>query len=130
MTDDIFAADKSNTPLSPEEQLDLIPSLSTRAELNEAERTNIHAARVWAMRPRTLKRSDLLTDAFARELHKRMFNQTCVGLGVIGRPKKILDGKWRASPRECEMRSMTRGRGWNFPPTLSTNRPFVSTTDW
>lgn len=76
MTDDLFASDAGNTALSPEEQLDLIPSLTTRAELNEAERTNIHAARVWAMRPRTLKRPDLLTDTFARELHKRMFNQT------------------------------------------------------
>ncbi len=28
------------------------------------------------MRPRTLARSDLLTDAFPRELHKRMYNQT------------------------------------------------------
>ena len=59
MTGDLFTADESNTALSPKEQLDLIPSLSTRAELNEAERANIHAARVWAMRPRTLKRSDL-----------------------------------------------------------------------
>ena len=48
MTDALFATDESNTALSPEEQLDLIPSLSTRAELNEAERANIHAARVWA----------------------------------------------------------------------------------
>jgi hypothetical protein len=29
MTDDLFAADDNNTALSPEEQLDLIPSLST-----------------------------------------------------------------------------------------------------
>lgn len=69
----LFNADGHATPLTPEEQLELIPSLSTRAELNAAERTNILAGRVWAMRPRTLKRDDLLTDGFARELHKRMF---------------------------------------------------------
>jgi Fic-DOC domain mobile mystery protein B len=90
MTDDLFAADESNTALGPEEQLDLIPSLSTRAELNEAERANIHAARVWAMRPRTLKRSDLLTDAFARELHKRMFNQTWRWAGRYRKTEKNL----------------------------------------
>jgi len=90
MTDDLFATDKSNTPLSPEEQLDLIPSLSTRTELNEAERANIHAARIWALRPRTLKRSDLLTDAFARELHKRMFNQTWRWAGRYRKTEKNL----------------------------------------
>lgn len=90
MTDDLFAADENNTALSPEEQLDLIPSLSTRAELNEAERSNSYAARVWAMRSRTLKRSDLLTDAFARELHKRMFNQTWRWAGRYRKTEKNL----------------------------------------
>lgn len=90
MMDALFAADENNTALSPEEQLDLIPSLSTRSELNEAERANIHAARVWAMRPRTLKRADLLTDAFARELHKRMFNQTWRWAGRYRKAEKNL----------------------------------------
>ena len=76
-SDDLFPIDpveEGDTPLSPEEQLDLIPSLSTRAQLNEVERHNIHSARLWAMRPRALARTDLLTDAFGRELHRRMFN--------------------------------------------------------
>jgi Fic-DOC domain mobile mystery protein B len=90
MTDDLLAAGGSNTALSPEEQLDLIPSLSTRAELNEAERANIHAARVWAMRARTLERPDLLTDAFARELHKRMFNQIWRWAGRYRKTEKNL----------------------------------------
>lgn len=90
MTGALFAADESNTALSPEEQLDLIPSLSTRAELNAAERANIHAARIWAMRSRTLKRSDLLTDAFARELHQRMFNQTWRWAGRYRKTEKNL----------------------------------------
>jgi hypothetical protein len=51
MTDELFAANEGNTALSPEEQLDLIPRLSTRAKLNNAERANVHAARVWSMRP-------------------------------------------------------------------------------
>jgi Fic-DOC domain mobile mystery protein B len=70
----IFQAKEHETPLTEEEKLELIPSLSTRAELNEAERTNILQARIWAMRPRTLKRDDLVTDVFARELHQRMFD--------------------------------------------------------
>ncbi|MBL9208800.1 MAG: hypothetical protein JNN01_27190 [Opitutaceae bacterium] len=52
MTRDLFAIEDGNTEPTPEEKLARIPSLSTRAELNAFERANIHAARVWAMRPR------------------------------------------------------------------------------
>lgn len=73
--DELFPVDDGATPLTPEEKLELIPSLATRAQLNEIERHNIHSARLWAMRPRVLARPDLLTDAFGRELHRRMFNE-------------------------------------------------------
>ena len=42
------------------------------------------------MRSRTQKRSDLLTDAFARELHKRMFNQTWRWAGRYRKTEKNL----------------------------------------
>lgn len=71
MNEDLFSGDDGNTELTAQEKLDLIPSLSTRSELNEFERTNIHAARVWALRRRNLARTDLLTDTFSRELRKR-----------------------------------------------------------
>lgn len=75
--DDLFPGDAiedGTTPLSPDEQRDLIPSLATRGQLNEVERHNIQSARLWAMRPKALARTDLLSDAFGRELHRRMFN--------------------------------------------------------
>lgn len=75
MTTDLFQFGDNATPLSEEEKLALIPSLTTRAELNQVERLNIQAARVWAMRAHSLRRTDLLTDGFARELHRRMFNK-------------------------------------------------------
>lgn len=75
MTTDIFHSGDHDTELSAEERLDLIPSLATRAELNKAERLNINTARVWTMRRGSLRRPDLLTDSFARELHRRMFHQ-------------------------------------------------------
>jgi Fic-DOC domain mobile mystery protein B len=75
MTTDFSGPADDATPLSAEEQAALIPSLSTRAELNQFERLNINAARIWAMRRSVLRRTDLLTDGFARELHRRMFNQ-------------------------------------------------------
>lgn len=74
MNTDLFQSDADATPLNDEEKLGLKPSLTTRAELNQLERQNIHAARLWALKPRQLQRDDLLTDAFARELHRRMFN--------------------------------------------------------
>lgn len=70
---DLFPVEDGATPLTPEEQLELIPSLATRAQLNEVERLGINTARVWAMRPRALARTDLLSDVFGRELHRRMF---------------------------------------------------------
>lgn len=60
-------------PISRDERSRLVPSLSTRAQLEEVERLGINSARVWAMRGPVLKRSDLLTEAFSRELHRRMF---------------------------------------------------------
>jgi Fic-DOC domain mobile mystery protein B len=74
MNADPFRIEPGNTELSEEERLDLIPSIGNRSQLNEVERLNINQARVWAMRPRLLKRDDLPTDHFARELHKRMFS--------------------------------------------------------
>ena len=64
---DIFAASEGNTELSEEERLELIPSLTTRAELNAIERFNINAARVWVMRPRA---------ATARPAHRRLRART------------------------------------------------------
>jgi fido (protein-threonine AMPylation protein) len=70
----LLQAGDGNTEISPEEMIQLILPLSTRAELNQAERVNINSARVWAMKAGNLKRTDLVTDAFSRELHRRMFN--------------------------------------------------------
>jgi Fic-DOC domain mobile mystery protein B len=76
-----FEAITADTPISPAEQARLIPSLSTRAQLTEIERRHAHAARVWAMRGAVLRRSDLLTEGFGRELHRRMFGGIWRGAG-------------------------------------------------
>ena len=70
---DIFALEDGATPLTPEEQQELIPSLVTRMQLNAVERFGINAARIWAMRAKSLARVDLLSDSYGRELHRRMF---------------------------------------------------------
>lgn len=71
----------AHSQIAPEEQARLLPSLSTRDQLDEIERLSINAARVWAMRGAVLQRGDLLTEAFSRELHRRMFSGIWRGAG-------------------------------------------------
>ncbi len=92
---DLFPIEDGATLLTPEEQSELIPSLATRAQLNEVERLGINTARVWAMRPRALASTDLLSDAFGRELHRRMFR-----------------GVWRWAGR---YRTTEKNLGWAVP---------------
>src|SRR5579872_7202801 len=77
----------SNTPLSPEELADLIPSLATKEELNEWERENILRAREWAIRDRTSP-LDMASDAYVRKLHAKMFDQTWKWAGEYRRTEK------------------------------------------
>ena len=84
----LFAAGDGNTSLSPEEQLDLIPDLSTRQELNEWERQNIVEAYAWATAPGRMKRRDPLTEPYLRELHRRMFDQTWRWAGIYRATEK------------------------------------------
>jgi Fic-DOC domain mobile mystery protein B len=65
-----------STPLSPDEEDDLIPSLATKEELNEWERLNILEAYSWALDRRNLARREPLAEPYVRELHLRMFDQT------------------------------------------------------
>jgi Fic-DOC domain mobile mystery protein B len=65
-----------NTPLTPEELAELRPSLTTKGELDEFERSNILEANRWAFNPRVLKREDPFIEPYLRQLHRRMFDQT------------------------------------------------------
>jgi Fic-DOC domain mobile mystery protein B len=80
--------DTGNTPLSPEEQADLIPNLATQRELNEWERENILEAMKWALSERGVKLRDPLTERYVRELHGRMFNQTWKWAGMYRKSEK------------------------------------------
>jgi Fic-DOC domain mobile mystery protein B len=60
------------TPLTPDEREGIIPShVALRHELNELEQQNILAADVWAFR----RKRDPMSEAFARNLHRRMFGE-------------------------------------------------------
>jgi Fic-DOC domain mobile mystery protein B len=84
----IFTTGDGNTPLSPDEQGDLIPNLATREELNEFERANILVAYEWALAPRTIRRQDPLTEPYLRGLHRRMFDETWKRAGLYRTTEK------------------------------------------
>ena len=77
------------TPLSPDELADLIPSLATKEELNEWERDNILAGRSWALRDRTSS-GNMVSDAYVRKLHRKMFDQTWKWAGTYRTTEKNL----------------------------------------
>jgi Fic-DOC domain mobile mystery protein B len=83
-----FPTGDGNTPLSPEEQDDLIPDLTTKEELNEWERQNILEAYTWALDLRNLNRQDPLSEVYVRQLHLRMFDQTWKWAGTYRTTEK------------------------------------------
>lgn len=115
----LFTTGDGNTPLSPDEQADLIPNLSTRDELNEWERTNILVAYDWALSPRTLRRNDPMTEPYLRDLHHRMFDQTWKWAGLYRTTEKNI-GIPHYQIREALAALLGDARYWlehrTFPP--------------
>lgn len=67
---DIFETDDNSTPLTEEEKQQLKAQwITTRKELNELETACIAQAEIWLL---TNKR-DILSEAFIKNLHKKMF---------------------------------------------------------
>ena len=64
-----------NTPIRQEDAEQLIPRISTMAELNEYETLNILEAGAWAFSSRTMTSSDPLGEFYVRALHSRMFDK-------------------------------------------------------
>ena len=70
---DLFQEPNDATPLAPEERAGLLQAwITNRQDLNEAEETNIVGGAAWARRRRGQKAGDILTEDFAKTLHKQM----------------------------------------------------------
>jgi len=67
--------EEGQTPLDPDEMEGLlIPTVTTRGELDEVEQRNIEKAVLWTVsRRRRFTRDEVLTEQFTLELHKRMY---------------------------------------------------------
>jgi Fic-DOC domain mobile mystery protein B len=79
------------TPLDENEAEGLIPDLHTRGELNAWELGNILKAEEWAF---TGRRGDILTIDFAKELHRRMLDETWTWAGEFRRSDKSIGVYW------------------------------------
>jgi Fic-DOC domain mobile mystery protein B len=84
------------TPLDEEERDGLlIPTISTRAELDQFEQQQIEDAVQWTM-TRAFSPQAVLTEAFVRSLHKRMFGNIWSWAGEFRKSNKNLGvDKWR-----------------------------------
>jgi Fic-DOC domain mobile mystery protein B len=78
------------TPLS-EEELDglLIPSITTREELDEFEQLNIEKAIQWTL-GKKINDENLFTEKFIKDLHKRMYGEVWQWAGSFRNSEKNL----------------------------------------
>jgi len=74
-----------NTPICPEEIEQMIPQISTMAELNEYEALNILEAQRWAFNPRTMNSENPLEEPYVRSLHAKMFDHVWKWAGTYRR---------------------------------------------
>jgi Fic-DOC domain mobile mystery protein B len=76
------------TPLDDDEKDGLlIPTVTTRGELDEFEQQNIENAVQWTM-SRSFNVSEILTEEFVRRLHRRMFSDVWKWAGEFRRTNK------------------------------------------
>lgn len=74
------------TPLDPDEVNGLIPDISTQGELNIIEQGNILTGKNWAQK----SKEDILTETFARKLHKNMYSDVWSWAGNYRQTQKTI----------------------------------------
>ncbi|HKK37994.1 MAG TPA: hypothetical protein VJ949_01090, partial [Cryomorphaceae bacterium] len=84
------------TPLEEEEKEGLlIPSISTKEELDEFEQQNIEEAIQWTI-GKSMKAETILTEKFIKTLHKRMYADVWKWAGEFRKTDKNLGiDKWQ-----------------------------------
>ena len=114
---DLFDETANAIPLEPDEREGLHQTWITyRQELNEAEQTNVTAGTVWAWR---VRRRDLLTEQFLRQLHKRLFGNVWAWAGEFRRTERNVGIEPMRIPVDLRM-AFDDARYWieheTFPP--------------
>jgi Fic-DOC domain mobile mystery protein B len=85
---------EGQTPLDEDEKEGLlIPTITTRGELDEFEQLGVEKAIEWT-RKRSIALPDILTEKFIRNLHKRMFEDIWQWAGTFRTSNKNLGVDW------------------------------------
>lgn len=83
-----FQYNNGQTPISEEEKEDiLLPTISTRGELDEFEQANIEKAIEWSMK-NTFVLGEVLSIGFTKKLHLNMFSEVWGWAGTFRRSNK------------------------------------------
>ncbi len=84
------------TPLDEDEKEGLlIPSITTRGELDEFEQQNIEEAIQWTLM-RNFKQKEILTEGFIKEVHKKMYGNLWGWAGEFRKTNKNIGvDKWQ-----------------------------------
>lgn len=91
--------EKGQTPLSEEEMEGLlIPSITTKGELDEFEQLNIQKAVEWYLIRKKFKADKILTEEFILDVHKRMLNEVWSWAGQFRQSKKTIGIPWHQVP--------------------------------
>ena len=91
------------TPLNDEEQDGLlIPSITTREELDEFEQLNIEKAIQWTF-GKKWKAEQLFKEKFVKDLHKRMYGEVWKWAGAFRESEKNIGIKSYLIPSELKM---------------------------
>lgn len=91
------------TPLNEEEQDGLlIPSITTREELDEFEQLNIEKAIQWTF-GKKWKAEQLFTERFVKDLHKRMYGEVWKWAGAFRESEKNIGIKSYLIPSELKI---------------------------
>jgi Fic-DOC domain mobile mystery protein B len=91
------------TPLNEEEQNGLlIPSITTREELDEFEQLNIEKAIQWTF-GKKWKAEQLFSENFVKDLHKRMYGEVWKWAGAFRESEKNLGIKSYLIPTELKV---------------------------
>ena len=82
--------DEGQTPIDEDEKEGLLlPSVTTRGELNEVEQRNIEEAIRWTIKPRRkFTAAEILTENFILELHQKMFGSVWQWAGTFRKTDK------------------------------------------
>lgn len=92
---------KGQTPLNEEEMEGLlIPSITTREELDEFEQLNIEKAVEWYLISKKFKYEKIFTENFIFEVHKRMLGEVWSWAGKIRKTEKTIGISWYQIPTQ------------------------------